>query len=326
MKKVLGLGHALVDLLFQIPDDMMLSDFSLPKGSMQLVDENTADEIADFLKNKNYSLVSGGSAANTIHGLARLGINCGFFGSVYKDELGDFYKNDLEEAGIDTILYEGKSKTGRAITFVSPDSERTFATYLGASCEFNIDDITEETFKGYDIFHIEGYQVNNTALIDHCVKLAKSLGLKVSLDLASFNVVEEKLDFLQNIIPEYVDIVFANEEEAKAYTGQEPAAALNTIADQCDIAIVKVGKEGSLIKHNNIVYTVEAIACDPVDTTGAGDQYAAGFLYGYIQKLDFDKCGQIGALIASKVIEKYGARIPEEEWPLLLEKVGDIVG
>ncbi len=326
MKKVLGLGHALVDLLYQMPDDEVLVDFNLPKGSMQLVDEKTADEIADFLKNKNYTLASGGSAANTTHGLARLGVNCGFIGSVYKDELGDFYKKDLKEAGIDTILYEGKSKTGRALTFVSPDSERTFATYLGASCEFNIDDITKETFKGYDIFHIEGYQVNNTALIDHCIKLAKSLGLIVSLDLASFNVVEEKLDFLKNIIPEYVDIIFANEEEAKAYTGQEPAVALNTIAKQCDIAIVKVGKEGSLIKHNDIVYTIEAIKCIPVDTTGAGDQYAAGFLYGYIHQLEFDKCGQIGALIAGKAIEKYGARIPENDWPNLLQKIDEIVG
>ncbi|HBH47452.1 MAG TPA: adenosine kinase [Bacteroidales bacterium] len=326
MKRVLGLGHALVDLLYQMPDDNLLKEFKLPKGSMQLIDEKNADELEAFLRGKDISLVSGGSAANSIHGLARLGINCGYVGTVFKDDLGDFYRNDLQAAGIDTILFEGKSKTGRANTFISPDSERTFATYLGASSEINIEDITEKTFEGYDIFHIEGYQVYNTPLIDHSIKLAKSLGLKVSIDMASFNVVEDNLVFLKEAIPAYVDIVFANEEEAKAYTGKEPGEALNIIAEQCKIAVVKVGKNGSLIKNGDTIYTVGAVPCNPLDTTGAGDQYAAGFLYGYIQGLSFDKCGQIGALIAGRVIEKYGARIQEQDWPELLEKVGEIVG
>jgi sugar/nucleoside kinase (ribokinase family) len=325
MKRVLGLGHALVDLLYQMPDDKLLNEFNLPKGSMQLIDETDADKIESFLSGKDISLVSGGSAANSVHGLARLGVSCGYVGTVYNDELGNFYRKDLNEAGIDAILFDGKCKTGRANTFVSPDSERTFATYLGASSEINIEDITEDTFKGFDIFHIEGYQVYNTPLIDHCLKLAKSLGLTVSIDMASFNVVEDNLEFLKKAIPAYVDIVFANEEEAKAYTGKEPAEALNIIADQCDIAIVKVGKDGSLIKSENTIYTVDAVPCKPVDTTGAGDQYAAGFLYGLIQELSFDKCGQIGAVIAGRVIEKYGARIQEKDWSDLLAKVSEIV-
>jgi sugar/nucleoside kinase (ribokinase family) len=325
MKRVLGLGHALVDLLFQMSDDKLLTELNLPKGSMQLIDEENAESIEKMLTGKNVSLVSGGSAANTIHGLARLGVACGYIGTVQNDTLGDFYRQDLKKAGINAILFDGKSKTGRANTFISPDSERTFATYLGASSEILIENITENTFKDYDIFHIEGYQVYNTPLIEHCLKVAKSQGLFISIDLASFNVVEDNLEFLQRVIPQYVDLVFANEEESKAYTGKEPAEALNIIAKQCQIAVVKIGKAGSLIKSNNTTYTVNAISCSPVDTTGAGDQYAAGFIYGLILELPYEKCGQIGAHIAGKVIEKYGARIQDSDWPEMLQKVGEIV-
>lgn len=324
MKRVIGLGHALVDLLYKMPDDSMLAELNLPKGSMQLIDEQQADAIEKLLQNKRVEKVSGGSAANTIHGLARLGVDCGYIGTVHPDSLGDFYKNNLREAGISAILFNGKSKTGRAYTFVSPDSERTFATYLGASSEIELCDITPDTFKAYDIFHIEGYQVYNTPLISHCIRIAKETGLTVSIDMASYNVVEDNLSFLKKALPAYVDMVFANEEEARAYTGLEPAEALKVLAKDCETAIVKVGKDGSLIHAENKTWKAGIIACQPVDTTGAGDAYAAGFIYGIIQGLSPEKCGQIGALLAGKVIEKYGARIPESDWKSIIGEIDRI--
>jgi sugar/nucleoside kinase (ribokinase family) len=325
MKKVLGLGNALVDLLIQMDDDSLIHQLNLPKGSMTLIDETTADNIAGLISHKSISKASGGSAANTIHGIARLGVSCGYIGKVQDDELGGFFKTDMKNAGIEAYLGLGKANTGRANTFISNDSERTFATYLGAAVEMTEDELKPEIFAGYQIFHVEGYLVYNTALIEKALQLAKQHNMLISLDLASYNVVADKLDFLKKIIPAYVDLVFANEEEAKAYTGKNPEEALNIIADQCKIAVVKVGKNGSLIKSNGKVYKVGVVKTTAIDTTGAGDQYAAGFIYGLNLNLPLDKCGELGALLAGKVIEKYGARIYEQDWPEIIEKAGKIV-
>jgi sugar/nucleoside kinase (ribokinase family) len=327
MKRVLGLGNALVDLLIQMKDDNLIKDLELPKGSMILIDDVQAKKISSLIEKMDVQKVSGGSAANSIHGIARLGVPCGYIGKVNEgDELGNFFENDLHNAGIKTSLLRGKAPSGCAHTFISPDGERTFATYLGAAVEMNAQELTEEAFSGYDIFHIEGYLVYNRELIEQALILAKKNNMLVSLDMASYNVVEDNLDFLKRILPKYVDIVFANEEEAKSYTGKEPTEALDVFAEDCDIAVVKVGKDGSMIKNKGKVYNIPVKEIKPTDTTGAGDSYAAGFLYGMNLDLPFDKCGQLGALLASKVIENYGARIADKDWEELITKAGEIVG
>jgi sugar/nucleoside kinase (ribokinase family) len=169
-------------------------------------------------------------------------------------------------------------------------------------------------FKGYDFFHVEGYLVFNTALITRAVQLAKEAGLKVSIDLASFNVVEAMLDFLKAVIVDYVDIVFANEEEAKSLTGIEAEEAVHEIAKICDIAVVKVGKDGSYIKSEGKLYTVEGIEANCIDTTGAGDLYASGFLYGLTQNKALDVCGRIGSIVAGNVVEVVGAKMEDNRW------------
>jgi sugar/nucleoside kinase (ribokinase family) len=313
--KIAGLGNALVDVLIKLPDDSVIQKLNLPKGSMQLIASNEIANIEGYLKDISTLLLSGGSAANTIHGLAKLGERCSFIGKVGKDEFGNFYNEDLKNAGVNSNLYQSDTETGRAYTFITPDSERTFATYLGAAIELVAEDLDQNLFKGIDILHVEGYLVQNTKLIETAFKIAKDLGIKVSLDLASYNVVENNLKFLSEVIPQYVDIVFANEEEAKAYTGLTPGDALNYIASQCEIAIVKIGKEGSLIKTKDSSLKIEAISTKVIDTTGAGDQYAAGFLHGYSEHQEMEQCGKIGALLAGNVISNYGARIPDNLWP-----------
>ncbi|MBN1597224.1 MAG: adenosine kinase [Bacteroidales bacterium] len=325
MKRVLGIGHALVDLLIQMEDDKLLKELGLPRGSMTLINEKEAEQIFHMVKSQNVPKASGGSAANTIHGLASLGSPVGYIGKVQNDELGKFFENDLKQAGIDAKLYRGNAGTGHANTFISPDSERTFATYLGAAVEMKADEISSEEFAPYHIVHIEGYLIYNTGLIEKAIRLAKANNMLVSLDLASFNVVEENLEFLQSIIPESIDIVFANEEEAKAYTGKEPKEALELIAGQCKYAIVKTGKEGSYIKHNNEVTKIEIIETTALDTTGAGDAYAAGFLHGLNLDLPMQKCGDLGALLAGTVIARYGARIYPEDLASVLERAKAII-
>lgn len=317
MEKVLGMGNALVDIMTTMESDEMLSTLGLPKGSMQLVDAEFSKRVLDKTSHLKSIVASGGSAANTIHGIARLGIDTGFIGKVGGDELGSIFKEDLEKANIDPVLLESNTASGKAVALVSPDSERTFATFLGAAVELSAEDLKAEMFNGYKYFHIEGYLVQNHELIETAVKLAKENGLKVSLDLAAYNVVEANLGFLQRIVKEYVDIVFANEEEAKAFTGKEPVDALNEIAEMCEIAVVKVGMNGSHIKTEGSTSKVGIIKASAIDTTGAGDLYAAGFLTGLIQGKSMEDCGKMGALLSGKVVETLGAKITEESWSFI---------
>ncbi|MCK4661690.1 MAG: adenosine kinase [Bacteroidales bacterium] len=324
MAKVLGMGNALIDIMTQIDDDSVLEKFGLPKGSMQLKDcdfiQMLEKNTSDFPK----QLTSGGSAANTIHGLANMGIETGFMGKVGKDEYGEFFKTDIINQNISPNIFYGNASSGKAFALISPDSERTFATYLGASIELCAEDLKDEYFKGYDIFYIEGYLVQNHNLIKKAVELAKKNGLKVSLDLASFNIVEENIEFLKKLILDYVDIIFANEEEAKAFTGKEPDKALDIISEMCEIAIVKIGKKGSIIKKDNNIYKIGIVGIDALDTTGAGDLYAAGFIYGLIKGLDMDKCGQVGSILSGKVIEVVGAKIETKKWVEIREIINKL--
>ena len=220
MKKVLGMGNALTDILLQIEHDAVLLSLNLPKGSMQLVDDLKSVEISNILNNYSLKMATGGSASNTINGLTRLGVTAGFVGKIGKDDIGLFFTNDSIGNGVTPHLLISETASGRCTVLVSPDGERTLCTFLGAACELLATDLKLEMFQGYDIFHIEGYLVQNHELIRTAVKLAKEAGLQVSIDLASYNVVEANLDFLHEIINKYVDIVFANEEEARAFTGK----------------------------------------------------------------------------------------------------------
>lgn len=312
--KIAALGNSLVDVLIKLTDDSLIQKLNLPKGSMQLINADQVGPISAVIESYSKVMVSGGSAANTIHGLAKLGERCSFIGKVGNDEYGKFYDYDLKNAGVNSILSISKTETGRAFTFITPDSERTFATYLGAAVELELSDLNNQIFKGLDIFHIEGYLVPNKELVEAACKMAKNIGAKISLDMASYNIVEENRKFLSQIILKYIDIVFANEEEAKAYTGKAPTEALNEIASQCDIAVVKVGKDGSLIKQAGSVAKINAVPSNVIDTTGAGDQFAAGFLHGYSEHQEIEQCGKIGAIMAGAVIANYGARIPDNLW------------
>jgi sugar/nucleoside kinase (ribokinase family) len=314
MKRIIGIGNALVDVLIKLENDNFLVEHSLPKGSMQLVDKALAEKLLIAVKSIKPQLTSGGSASNTIHGLAKLGLQTSYIGKIGNDSYGKIFTDDLKQNKISPVLLQSKSESGCALTFITPDSERTFATFLGAAVELSADDLTAELFDGFDLLHLEGYLVFNNALVEKAVALAKSRGLRISLDLASFNVVDANREFLLKTIKESVDIVFANEEEAKSLTGEEPEKALLAIAELCDIAVVKIGSKGSLIKRGNDLVRVNAIKAKAIDTTGAGDLYASGFLYGLSQGWNLDKCAKLGSLTAGKVVETLGAKISPSIW------------
>lgn len=325
MKKILGIGNALVDVMTTIDDDKILGKFSLPKGSMTLVDAHKSRLVKEETSTFRKKLASGGSAANTVHGLAMLGAKTGFIGSVGRDETGDFFMNDMKKAGVKTMLHRRKTETGTAVALISKDSERTFATHLGAAVELSSRDLKPEFFRPFQILYMEGYLIIDRNLVEKACKIAKANKMKITLDLASYNVVDARLEDFRFIVKEYVDILFANEEEAKSFTGLGPEEALKVMASYAEIAVVKTGKEGSLIRRGDEVIKIGTLPVVCHDTTGAGDLYASGFLYGYANNQPLDRCGAMGALLAGNVIKLVGARIPAGRWPVIRKRVERIV-
>ena len=325
LPSVLGVGNALVDIITVLENDLVLEKFGLPRGSMTLVDAELSKKIYDAVFSDKSEMSTGGSVANTMRTLAGLGGRGGYLGKIGNDKPGHVFKEAFENRGISTHLYFSEKATGRVMGLVSRDSERTMATYLGAAAELTPADFSAEIFQQYQYAYMEGYLVFNHDLIKAGIEIAKDAGLKIAIDLASFNVVEANLDFLKDIIKNYVDIVFANEEEARSFTGKEPEQALHEIAGMCEIAVVKVGRQGSFIKRGDEVIKVSAIKASAVDTTGAGDSYAAGFFYGLTHGYDLETCGKIAALISGKVVEVMGANLPDSQWPEINEEISKIV-
>ncbi len=324
MAQILGMGNALVDLMTKIDQEEILKKLNLPKGSMQLVDAETSKNVLDNTTKYPKVMASGGSAANTIHGLARLGVETSFIGAIGQDKTGDFFHNDMKASGIQPMLFQSQTPSGVAIALVTPDGERTFATYLGAAVDLSAAHLEPEHFVGHKYFYVEGYLVFNEELLLKALKEAKKAGLTIVLDLASYNVVEAKKDFLLQILGEYVDIVFANEEEAQALCGLAPEKAIDFLSELCAIAVVKTGAAGALLKQDGKTIHVPAIKVTPLDTTGAGDMFAAGFLYAHLHGFTLKQAGQIGTLLAGNVIEVLGAKMNEERWAAIRAEIKKI--
>ena len=315
MDKIIGMGNALVDVLVRIDDDSLLEKLHLPKGSMQLIQEGTLSEIRKYTSGMKIHRSTGGSAGNTVCALAALGANPGFIGKVGQDETGAFFGDTLRQRGVNALLATCDLPSGIASTFISTDGERTFGTYLGAAATLRAEDLSRKMFAGYNYLYIEGYLLQDHDLMLRAVQLAKEEGLQVCLDMASYNVVEAERDFFDQLIVKYVDIVFANESEALAYTGKTPHEALEEIASKCSIAVVKTGKEGSLVKKGTEVIQLLSCPVDNVlDTTGAGDFYAAGFMYGLTCGYSLEKCVQISTILATAVIQEVGTTLPAKKW------------
>lgn len=325
MKKVLGMGNALTDMLLQIESDDVIEQMNLLRGGMHLIDFEKTQAIRTQFDLSKAKKAAGGSASNTIKGITRLGGQAGFIGKVGRDEVGKFFYDDSVAHGIEPQLIYSEHNSGVCTVLVSKDGERTMCTFLGAASDLEAGDISPEMFADYDIFHVEGYLVQNHALIHKVVKMAKEAGLLVSMDLASHNVVEENLEFLADLVDQYVDIVFANEDEARAFTGKDTLDALDEIAQKVDIAIVKIGKHGSYVKSHDEQYSIQPYPASCIDTTGAGDLYAAGFLYGLSINLPLNKCGELGSLVSSKVVEVFGAQMDNEIWEKINEEIQLII-
>ena len=326
MKSVLGIGNALTDILAVLPDDTLLAKYHLPKGSMQHVDMETGDKIWNALKEIGVKYVPGGSAANTITCTSIFGMPSGYIGKIGNDELGNLFKSTMEQYGVNATMLYGTKSSGRCMVFITgANAERTFADYMGSALEMGPDDLKPEYFKGYDYFHIEGYLVQNQDLISKAVQMAKNAGCIISIDMASYNVVESNEAFLHNLVDNYVDIVFANETEARAFTKKEPREALEELSKHCKIAVVKVGKDGSMVQSGEEYHFIDPWPAATKDATGAGDTYAAGFIYAHALGMPLRVCGEVGSIIAAKVVEVIGTKIDVPRWKAAKQEIRDLI-
>jgi sugar/nucleoside kinase (ribokinase family) len=312
---VAGVGSALVDICVQ-ESESFIEEAGARKGGMTLVESS---RIAAVLKatNAKPSIVPGGSACNTMLGLGKLGATARFIGKRGKDAWGALFEAGVRDHQVEPFLFTSSTPTGHVLSIITPDAQRSMLTYMGASAETQPSEITPDLFHDTALVHLEGYLLFNRDLMMAALVAAASAGAKVSLDLASYTVVEASLSYLPRIIDEYVDIVIANEDEARAYTGHaDEEKAIDVLAEHAALAVIKLGGRGSLLACNGGHFRIDAITGDDaaVDTTGAGDLWASGFLYGLLNGFPLEKCGELGSLCGYEVCKGIGASISEEGW------------
>lgn len=316
IKPVICVGSPVVDQVVHVHEDF-LERIGGAKGGMELVDAATFFNILEKLPEQP-SYTPGGSAGNTSFALARLGMPSRFLGALGDDGAGTFFREQLLQAGGDdkAIRIFPDLPTAQCLSLVTPDAERTMRTHLGAAMTFAPEHVTAKYFIGCKHAHIEGYMLFNPDLMLATLKAAKAAGCTISIDLASFEVVHASRAILQEILAEYVDIVFANEEEAEAFVGSDdPEKGLEALAQHCRTAAVKIGEKGALLCHEGGCCHIPAISvANVVDTTGAGDFWAAGFLFGMLSGLSLQHSGGLGAMLGGTVVACEGTALADEQW------------
>lgn len=314
-KLIAGIGSALVDILLQETDEFLLAS-GAAKGGMTLIDNSAFIDLTLGKTTAQTSIVPGGSACNTILGIGRLGGAARFIGKRGNDELGTLFESTLKKHNVDPRLFTSDSPTGRVLSIVTPDAQRSMFTFLGASSETRPEEMLTSHFEDAALVHLEGYLLFNEQLLLAALKAAKHHNALISLDLASYTVVEASRHILTEVINDYVDIVIANEDEARAFTGfDDEDKALEALAKTVDTAVLKVGKRGSMVLHHGSVTRIERMGSgSAVDTTGAGDLWAAGFLYSFINDYSIEHSGRIASACGYEVCQVLGAQIPDEGW------------
>ncbi len=311
---VTSICNALVDILVTASEQDIQS-LKLNKGIMHLVDDARQQEVIAHFKNTAKTEELGGSSMNAIRTLAALGSRTSFAGAIGHDTFGELIQKRMGALGIASHLVKNDAHTGLCFILVTPDGERTMNTSLGASCIYDESIVNEQEIKNAKIFHFSGYQwatPSQIRAIKRALEAAKAADTLISFDVADPFVVRNCRSEFVKLIEDYADIVFANREEAHLLYESTPEAACNRIADSGAIAVIKLGAEGALIGKGKDRYAIKPVPTKVVDTTGAGDMFASGFLYGVVQGKSLEACGNIAATLASDVISRLGASVSPE--------------
>ncbi|MEM6883597.1 MAG: adenosine kinase [Verrucomicrobiota bacterium] len=320
---IIGVGAPVLDSLIQVDETFLKDHVEGEKGGMELIDAETIANIIEKAGQKPTD-TPGGSAGNTIFAMTRLGMKTAFIGKLGSDNAANTFRNSYEAMGGDISRFKtADAPNARCLSLVTPDSERTMRTMLGASALITPDEINASDFAGARHVHIEGYLLFNPDLIKQVTTAASEAGCSISLDLASFEVVNASKEHLVELLENYVDVVFANEDEAQAYFPElsDYQGMATELAKVCKVAVVKLGSDGSIIASENQLHRVDCLPIKQLtDTTGAGDLWASGFLTGWLRGQDLDKCGYLGSVMGAEIVQVMGADVPEERWPDILKQ------
>ena len=322
---LIGVGNPIMDLLAHVPESFLATHVAGDKGGMVLVDHTDIARLVAKL-DTDYAVTPGGSAANATLGAVRLGLRATYVGKIGADKTAADYHANFVAAGADGARFKRTSlPNGRCLSLVTPDGQRTMRTHLGAAMTLSPDEISPADFAGARHAHIEGYLMFNPALAGKVVASARAAGCTLSLDLSSFEVVNMARDWLFAQIKQGFDVIFANEDEIRALF-QDQTSGYATLAQKLarpgGIAAVKMGKDGAWIARGAELHRIAPVKVSRVvDTTGAGDAWAAGFLYGYLRGYALPAAGAIGSLLGAECVQHLGATIPEMHWPRLRTQV-----
>jgi sugar/nucleoside kinase (ribokinase family) len=321
---LVGVGSPIMDLTAQVPE-AFLSNVPGDKGGMVLVDDAEMGRIVSLLSTPpSYS--TGGSAANATFNAARLGLKTAFVGKLGNDALAKTYLERFAEIGVGVSRFKrGSVANARCLAMVTPDAQRTMRTNLGAAMTLSPGEITAEDFRGARHAHIEGYLVFNQALADAVLSAARAAGCTISLDLSSFEVVNASRDWMFKQFGHGIDIVFANEDEIRALypdRGSDYESLARELSTHDVIAAVKMGRDGSWVAKTGDIHRNPPIhLTDAIDTNGAGDAWAAGFLYGYLRDRPLDECGGLASIMGSETVRHLGPLIPDSAWSAVRKRI-----
>jgi sugar/nucleoside kinase (ribokinase family) len=308
---ICGLGNALMDVLVQLESDLPIRALDLKKGTMHLADEAEWHRVFEAVQHLPHETHPGGSCANVISTTALLGARATFCGQVGHDRFGRIYAEALGGyCGEHHLHLHPDGHTGKCLSLITPDAERTLVTTLGCAIELEPENLFSHVIPGSRYLHVTGYlftggRMGQTARA--ALELARSSGVKVSFDVSDPWVVGTHRALIWEIIDQYADVVFTNAAEAEALCGKPAEEAAEQLAEHCEIAVVKLGHRGSVIRTGRRSIPIDVHRVTALDTTGAGDAYAGGFLYGLIQGYDLERCGRIGSRVAAETVTQTGA-------------------
>lgn len=322
---VFGVGNAIVDIQLQV-DDAFLHHIDVAKGLMTLVEAEQQVKVLAALAGRATHRCSGGSACNTMVGVADLGGNAAYAGKTADDDLGGFYIDDLRKVGVAVPVPGGDgATTGTSVILITPDAQRTMLTHLGISATLSPGDIPEAEIAKAEYLYVEGYLFpgdSTRAAALRAIDIAKKHGVKVALTISDPFVISLQRDLFWELIKGPVDLLFANLEESRALTGEhDPIAAARMIHRHATNVALTLGADGSLLMHGEQLYPIEGVKVKAVDTTGAGDMYAAGILYGLTHGLSWKQSGQLASHAAARIVAQMGARLDRKFTPEEIAKI-----
>jgi sugar/nucleoside kinase (ribokinase family) len=318
----IGFGAPCVDMVYKI-DEKILKSMPVRKGDGQRASWEIFSEVLDACAAGNCQpvITTGGTASNTIKGLASLGNSTAFVGKIGSDSKGDFYTNTVKKLGIDLFLIPSDIPTTQIGVFVTPDQQRTFLSFAGAGQSITAQEIKKEFFKDGRLVHIDGYMLEDIPGVETVMQYAKAEGSIIALDIGCLRIARTYKEEILRLLSTYTDIVFANEDEVEALVEFSGPKACTALTQYCPISVLLAGKQGCWVSTKEELLHSPAITVQAIDTTGAGDLFSAGFLHGYLKGYALKDCAWLGNLLGGTVVSVLGAEIPEEKWVGVRERI-----